>query len=55
MEEFTLAGAETIGTWAQLEVLMTRWRDIEVLIGEPGPFVYTATRTGKLRPVGLAP
>jgi hypothetical protein len=40
-----LAGREAIGTWAQLEVLFTQWRRIEALIGEPGPFIYSATRT----------
>jgi hypothetical protein len=40
-----LAGREAIGTWAQLEVLMSRWRDIEALLNQPGPFIYSATRT----------
>ena len=42
---------EAVGTWSQLEVLMCQWRAIERL-GEPGPFIYTATRTS-LRPVPL--
>jgi hypothetical protein len=48
----TLAGKEAIGTWNQLEVLMCRWRDIEALIDQPGPFIYSATRT-RLREVPL--
>lgn len=48
-----LAGADTIGTWAQLEVLLTRWREIEPLIDQPGPFIYIATRTGRLRTIDL--
>jgi hypothetical protein len=48
-----LAGAETTGTWAQLEVLLVRWREIEPLIDQPGPFIYIATRTGKWRMVDL--
>ena len=47
-----LAGAEAIGTWAQLEVFMRQWRAIEALLAEPGPFIYSATRT-RLRPVDL--
>lgn len=47
-----LAGREAIGTWAQLEILLTQWRRIEALLGEPGPFIYSATRT-TLRPVDL--
>lgn len=39
-----LAGAEAMGTWAQLEVFMTQWRRIENLVARPGPFIYSATR-----------
>lgn len=49
-----LAGREAIGTWNQLEVLMCRWRDIEALRGEDGPFIFSATRT-RLRQVRLHP
>lgn len=31
--------------WGQLEVFMTRWRDIEPLTREPGPFIWRASRT----------
>lgn len=48
-----LNGAEATGVWDQLEVLMSRWRSIEALITEPGPFIYVATRT-RLRAVDLA-
>jgi len=41
----TLAGPEAIGTWAQLEILMTQWRRIEALLYEAGPFIYSVTRT----------
>lgn len=47
-----LAGEEARGTFEQLEVVMCQWRRIEGLVGEPGPFIYTATRT-TLRPVDL--
>ena len=47
-----LAGMETVGTWAQLEVLCCQWRAIERQTNEPGPFIYSATRTG-LRAVPL--
>lgn len=39
-------------TWAQLEIVMCRWRQIEQLHDQPGPFIYIATRT-TLRPVDL--
>jgi len=48
-----LAGREAIGTWAQLEVVITQWRAIEALSSQPGPFIYSATRS-RLRPVDLA-
>jgi PIN like domain len=41
----TLAGDEAVNTFAQLEVVMCRWRRIEALLGEQGPFIYSATRT----------
>jgi hypothetical protein len=47
-----LAGPEAIGTWAQLEIVMSRWRDIETLLEKRGPFIYSATRS-RLRPISL--
>jgi PIN like domain len=47
-----LAGEEAIGTFAQLEVLMSQWRRITSLLDEKGPFIYTLTRT-KLRRLEL--
>jgi hypothetical protein len=46
----TLHGPDARGTWQQLEVFMCRWRDIESCAAEPGPFIYTATRT-TFRPI----
>jgi hypothetical protein len=40
-----LGGADAIGTWAQLEVLLCQWRAIEWCTTEAGPFIYSATRT----------
>jgi PIN like domain len=48
-----LASPDADRTWTQLEVFMTRWREIEALIDQPGPFIYIASRTGKLRAVDL--
>ena len=50
-----LASIDATNTWAQLEVLMTRWREIDRLADQPGPFIYVVSRTGKLRAVDLAP
>lgn len=48
----TLHGPEAKGTWQQLEMFMSRWRDIEGCLSQPGPFIYTVTRT-TFRPVEL--
>lgn len=48
-----LSGREATGTWAQLEVLLSRWREIEALAERPGPVVVTATRRSPLREVQL--
>jgi hypothetical protein len=40
-----LAGADASSVFAQLEVVMTRWRDIERCASEPPPFIYSVTRT----------
>ena len=42
---FTIASNEKLDLWHQLEILMTRWRDIERLSEEPGPFIYELYRT----------
>jgi hypothetical protein len=47
-----LSGPDARGTFDQLEIVMTQWRAITGLLTEPGPFIYTATRTS-LRPVAL--
>ncbi len=47
------ATADASSTWAQLEVLMTRWREIKGLLDQQGPFIYSVSRTGKFRLVDL--
>lgn len=42
---FTVASKETLDVWSQLEILLTRWRDIERLSEQPGPFIYALYRT----------
>ena len=34
-----------LSKWDQLEILMIRWRSIEAVADQPGPWVYAATRT----------
>lgn len=40
-----LSSAEAGTKWTQLEVVLSRWREIEALLEKPGPFIYTATRS----------
>lgn len=42
---------ENLTVFEQLEVVMTRWREIEVLEKRLGPFIYALTRTGPVRRV----
>lgn len=48
-----LTAADAVGVFAQLEVVMSRWRDIERCASEPSPFIYAATRT-TMRSIGLS-
>ena len=40
-----LTGEDARSIFAQLEVVMCRWRDIERCASEPAPFIYAVTRT----------
>lgn len=51
MVALTAAAAGSV--FAQLEVVMSGWRDIERSLVEPPPFIYTATRT-TMRKISLA-
>jgi hypothetical protein len=42
---FAIANTESLDNWALLEIVMTRWRDIERESAKPGPFVFLMTRT----------
>jgi len=41
-----LSSREATSTWAQLEILMCRWRSIEALLSVPGPLIRSASRSG---------
>lgn len=41
-----LSSADAGTKWGQLEVVLSCWREIEALDGRPGPFLYTASRSG---------
>jgi uncharacterized protein with PIN domain len=48
-----LTAADAGSVFGQLEVVMSRWRDIERCLAEPPPFIYAATRT-TMRQIPLA-
>jgi len=50
---FALSPRDATTKWAQLELLMTRWRDIERKSFDSGPFIVPVSRTGKMRPIDL--
>lgn len=47
-----LSGQDSRYTWDQLELLMLRWKRIEGLLEQPGPFIYLATRN-RFKPLDL--
>jgi PIN like domain len=49
-----LSGTEAYSTFDQLEILMCQWRAIVRCLDQKGPFIYSANRTGRLRPVDLS-
>ena len=48
-----LSSSDASTKWGQLELFMTRWREIELLPDADGPFIIQATRTGKLAQMDL--
>jgi hypothetical protein len=44
--------ADAATKWGQLEVFMTRWRDIDALVDRSGPFIWRASRT-RMTPIPL--
>lgn len=48
-----LASDDARDAWGQLEVFMSRWREIEPLAEMDGPFIYVITRRGKPRSIDL--
>lgn len=49
---FAITTAESLNRWALLEIVVTRWRDMERIVAErPGPFIFKLTRTGRLQQV----
>lgn len=49
---FAITSTEQLDKWRQLEIVMSRWRDIEALVDRPGPFIYRVTRTSVSRMLG---
>lgn len=40
------ASRQQLNKWRQLEIIVCQWRKIEDLLEIPGPWIYTASRTG---------
>lgn len=48
-----LASDDARDPWGQLEVFMTRWREIERLVDVAGPSIHVVSRRGQLRQIDL--
>jgi hypothetical protein len=49
---FAITSAEQLDKWGLLEVVVYQWRAMEQAATEPGPYIYTVTRTS-LRKIDL--
>jgi hypothetical protein len=51
---FAITSEGQLDNWGLLEVVVTRWRDMEKAAEEDGPYIYAVTRS-TLRKIELAP
>jgi hypothetical protein len=51
---FAITSPEQLDNWGMLEVVVTQWRAMETAAAEPGPYIYSLTRTG-MNPINLPP
>ena len=51
---FAITSAENLDRWGLLEVVVTRWRDIEQTAALPGPYIYAVTRSGLRKVISAA-
>ncbi len=42
---FAITSKENLTNWDMLEIVVTRWRDMENAAQEDGPYIYAVTRT----------
>ncbi len=42
---FAITSRENLDLWGLVEVVVTQWRKIEEAAREPGPYIYSVTRT----------
>jgi hypothetical protein len=42
---FAVTSKAQLDNWGLLEIVVTRWRDLELAAEEPGPYIYAVTRT----------
>ena len=46
---FAITSSEQLDNWGLLEVVVSQWRAMERAADEPGPFIYSLTRSGLTR------
>jgi len=42
---FAITTPEALHTWDLVEIVVTQWRNLERAAQEPGPYIYSLTRT----------
>lgn len=50
---FAITSPENLDVWGLVEVVVTRWREMEIAAEEPGPYIYSLTRSGRLEKIDL--
>jgi hypothetical protein len=50
---FAITSEQNLDTWGLVEIVVTRWREMEEAAAESGPYIYKLTRTGRLKKISL--
>ncbi|MQA83711.1 MAG: hypothetical protein GEV03_03505 [Streptosporangiales bacterium] len=43
---FAITSDENLDNWGLLEIVVSQWRRMEAVAEQPGPYIYSLTRTG---------
>ena len=51
---FAITSEENLDNWGLVEVVASRWRDMVAVAAQPGPYIYSLTRTSIRQAVSLS-